>query len=460
VPDLESLYARLPLPLQHVAVSLEGARIQAARFGRGFGPVQKAVSARDDISPDAAAELRDARLRAFVVHAATTVPFYEELFRSLRIDPREIQSLSDLAALPILTKAQIQERPEAFLSRVVPERARLMVHTSGTTGAGLRFPTTIGAVREQWAVWRRYWLRFGIEPGTRCGYFVGRSIVPLKQDTPPFWRYNLPQRRVLFSAYHMSPENLGTYVAELKRRRLPWLHGYPSTLSLVAAHIVDRQIDLGYPLRWVTTSAENLLPHQVELMTRAFGVRPRQHYGMAEAVANFSECEAGRLHVDEDFAAVEFVKRDEGPNEPTLIIGTNFSNPATPMLRFDVRDTVTVGAAVSCECGRPGRVVGAVDGRKEDYVVLTDGTKIGRLDHVFKDMVNVHEAQIRQSSPGEFDILIVRSNRYTSKDEEDLLRELRKRIGEEAAVGVEYVERLPRESSGKSRFVVSDVAAG
>lgn len=112
-----------------------------------------------------------------------------------------------------------------FLSEAVPARDRVTVHTSGTTGAGLRFASTRQALREQWAIWWRYRRWHGIEPGTWCAYFGGRSLVPLKASKPPFWRYNIPARQVMFSAYHMSPENLRAYVDELRRRRLPWIHG-------------------------------------------------------------------------------------------------------------------------------------------------------------------------------------------------------------------------------------------
>ena len=93
---------------------------------------------------------------------------------------------------------------------------------------------------------------------------------------------------------------------------------------------------------------------------------PLQHYGMAEAVANISECEHDQLHVDEDCAAVEFIPNSDGPGYK--IIGTNFTNLATPLLRYDVQDLVTL-TNVTCSCGRPGRVVASVDGRAEDYII-------------------------------------------------------------------------------------------
>jgi len=400
---------------------------------------------------------RDARLRAFIQHCARTVPFYKRRFRELGIAPEEIQTIKDLHRLPILTKEEVQEHYIELVSEEVPKQQQIITHTSGTTGSGLRFATTLRAIQEQWAIWWRYRRWHGLQPGTWCAYFGGRSVVPLSQVRPPFWRYNYPGRQILFSAYHMSPANLAAYVDELRRRRPPWLHGYPSLLALLAAYILESGTDLGYEIRWVTVGAENLLPQQSDLIERAFGVRPMQHYGMAEAVANISECEYGALHVDEDFAAVEFISNLDGPGYK--IIGTNFTNLATPLLRYDVQDLVTL-ANDACPCGRPGRVVASVDGRLEDYIILRNGARLGRMDHIFKDMMNIREAQIYQKRPGEIIIRVVRGRNYTNADEVMLLHETRKRVGDEADIFIEYVEELERSRTGKLRFVVSEIPEG
>jgi phenylacetate-CoA ligase len=176
---------------------------------------------------------------------------------------------------------------------------------------------------------------------------------------------------------------------------------------------------------------------------------------MAEAVANISECDQGRLHIDEDFAAVELVEREQGGYS---VVGTNFTNPLTPLLRYEVEDVVTLLPEPSCACGRPGRVVERIDGRLEDYVVLKDGTRVGRMDHVFKDMVNVREAQIRQSRPGAITIYVVRMPAFTESDEQAIFRETAKRLGDGAEVRMEYVDQLERSPIGKLRFVVSEIS--
>ena len=454
--DLESIYLRLPIPLQHLGCSFVGWRTLRTRYGGEFPKILAEVQERTYWSAEDVLAFRNRRLAGFVAHAAATVPFYSERLSNAGISPWDIKSVQDLAHLPTLGKADAQEYASSLFSKAVPRTETQMVHTSGTTGGALRFALARRGIQEQWAVWWRYRSWHGIGNRTWCALFAGRSVVPSLQVGGPFWRINLPGRQILFSGYHMSHSNLSIYIKELRKRKPPWLHGYPSLLALLAAYMIESDCDLGYDVRWVTTGAENLLPQQAQLIERAFGVTPIQHYGLTEGVANISQCELGTLHVDEDFAAVEFIPLDgEGLHR---IVGTNLSNPATPLIRYESQDLATLRAGSSCSCGRPGRVVERIDGRLEDYVVLRGGARVGRMDHVFKDMVNIVEAQIHQARPGEMTIRIVRGDRFGEADERALRRETAKRVGDEMVVKIEYVRALPRSHAGKLRFVVSEMS--
>ncbi len=456
MPELESAYLRLPVPLQEVAVSAVGWRTRRTRYESTFRAFLREAEERDRWSDERLAAYRDQRLAQAVAHAAAAVPHWREAFRAAGLDPRAVCGLADLAALPTLTKTELQAAPGRFTATGPDLPRAVRVHTSGTTGTGLQLLTCRDAVRRQWAMFWRFCWRHGIPFLAPCALFAGRSVVPAAQQKPPYWRFSRPTRQLVFSAYHMRSETLDAYVAELRRRRIPWLHGYPSTISLVAAHLLEHGVDLGYDLRWVTVSSETLLPHQARTIERAFGVRPRQHYSNTEGVAAISECEDGGLHVDEDFAAVELV--EEGA--VTRLVGTSLWNPCMPLLRYETGDHVTRRGL--CSCGRPGRVVAGVDGRIEGYVVLRDGSRVGRMDHVFKDMVNVREAQIVQKEPGAIVLRVVRGERFADEDERRLLAEVRKRLGDRATVSIEYPDRLERTPGGKLRFVVAaeEAAAG
>jgi len=450
----EAIYSALPVPLQHAFVSLKGWKIKKRRYGTLFQTLLRQYEERNSWSALKLREYRDCRLQEFLRYCEKNVPYYRSKLQRLGISSRDIKSIEDIRELPVLNKTTVQRQYSKFVSESVPPRQGVIVHTSGTTGAGLRFAATKRALAEQWAVWWRYRHWHRIPLSAWCAYFGGRTIIPLKQQSEPFWRLNYPGHQIMFSGYHMSSENLHSYVSALKRYKLEWIHGYPSLISLIASYIVEYDVDLGYQPKWVTTGAENLLPHQRVLIRKAFGVEPRQHYGLAEGVANISECEYGKLHVDEDYAFVEFVP-DEHSNGHK-ILGTNFSNQATALIRYDTGDIAQLeDSSIRCCCGRPGRLIKSIDGRCEDYIVLKNGAKLGRMDHIFKDMIHIREAQLRQFVRGEIEILIVPAEGYTESDEKKLLTEFRKRVGHYTKLSIHYVEELERSRSGKLRFVVS-----
>jgi len=456
MPALYRVYERAPVPLQNLACSLAGWWTGRTRFGRTFDDALAAARGRERLSAEAVAAVRDERLRAFVAHCAATVPYWRRRFAELGIDPRDVRTLADLGRLPVLAKDEVRAHREALFSTAWPRWRCVRRGTGGTTGASLRFRAAPAAVSEQWAVWWRCWGWHGIEPGTWCAYFVGADIVPGRQRTAPFWRVNRPRQQVMFSIFHLRPDTLPAYVDELRRRRLPWIHGYPSVLAILARHLLETGTDLGYRPHWVTTAAENLLPHQADLLERGLGVRPRQHYGLAEGAANLSECEHGRLHVDEDFAAVE-VGPGAAATGALRLVGTNLSNPAFCLLRYDTGDLVVPDPATACACGRPGRLVASIDGRREDTIILGDGTRLGRLAHIFQQVDCLREAQVRQRRPGEVTIRLVPAPGFGPADEAAVLAAARRRLGPSTAIVIERVAAIERGRNGKLRFVVSEL---
>ena len=89
--------------------------------------------------------------------------------------------------------------------------------------------------------------------------------------------------------------------------------------------------------------------------------------------------------------------------------------------------------------------------------MLADGTLVGRMDHAFKDMVNIREAQIYQRILGEIEVRICKTEHYSEKDEITVMAELRKRLGNRMIIRYNYVDAIKRTKNGKLRFVVSEL---
>lgn len=442
--DKMSIYNHLPIWGQNIACHIEGHKILKTRYSQQFWNKLNEYEDRARWSYERLCDYRDKQLHKLSIHAYKTVPYYHKLFDESGVAPESINTVDDLKQLPVLTKEIIKKEPEAFISNVFDKEKLITSHTSGTTGNGFIFKTTREAICEQWAVWWRYRRKVGIKFDDWCALLGGRSVVSISQNKPPFFRWNRPCKQLYFSTYHMNYENLKWYVQTIIDNQINWIHGYPSAINLLADYMLQNHIKVD--IEFITTGAENLLESQKEKIRLAFGHEPYQHYGLSEGTANFSEELDHKMVVDEDFAAVEFI---ENGNGSCSVVGTNLTNFGMPFIRYNTGDVCN---AVET---KNGRIITSIDGRKEDYLILSDGTKVGRLDHIFKDMVNVREAQFVQKSPGLADLNIVRAQGFSNDDEIKLKREIYSRL-KNIDVRIIYVDSIKRTDNGKFRFVISE----
>ncbi|MEM7156187.1 MAG: hypothetical protein AAF799_25260 [Myxococcota bacterium] len=450
------LYGHAPVWAQHLACSAEGLRIQLERFPPGFSTRVRQVEARMQWTEAQRQADRRARLRTMLIHAGQHVPYWRDLFARVGFSPHRMQHEDELARLPRLTKDIIVREGSRMWASEVPAVAGRMSQskTSGTTGAGLVFRASESALREQWAVCWRYRRAHGITRRTWCAQLGGRVIVPLHQQHGPYVRVNAPGRQVLLSGYHLGPHTVQEYLDEIEQRALPWIHGYPSLVVPLAraALAAGRRLPA---LRWVTTSSENLGPVARKTIEEAFGVVPRDLYAQTEAIANACEWPDGQLRFDEDFSVIELLEHDGDDSSVRRIVGTSLDHWHQPFIRYETGDLVRVEDEPD-ESRAPGRRLLSIDGRDEDYVELDTGARVGRLDHVFKALTFIHEAQIRQRQAGAIAIHVVPRGAWTPEHEARLRDEVRQRLGPELQVEVVMETRLPRTNRGKLRLVIRE----
>jgi phenylacetate-CoA ligase len=173
-----------------------------------------------------------------------------------------------------------------------------------------------------------------------------------------------------------------------------------------------------------------------------------------------TECRERRLHVDMEFGIVEVeVEEESDAWERGPLLVTGLANDATPLLRYRVGDIGT-RSKTPCPCGRPGDVFLDVDGRIEDYVMTPDGRLVGRLDHIFKEQLDVAEAQIVQETRDAVEVRVVRRPSWSEASEHSLMKEIRSRLGHAIRVRIVFLDAIERESNGKFRAVKSAVGRG
>jgi phenylacetate-CoA ligase len=413
------------------------------------------------LSPSALRALQDERLRRFVTEVYQHVPYYRQLMDGLGLGPGDITQAGDLPRLPLLDKAAIRANIHSLKAKDARHLARF--NTGGSSGEPLVF--YIGKDRishDVAAKWRatRWW---GVDIGDREIVVWGSPIELGAQDRLRRWRDRLLRTKLL-PAFELSPQNLDRFVDQIQRFRPRMLFGYPSSLALIARHARatgQRLSELGIRVAFVTS--ERLYDDQCADIEQVFGCPVANGYGGRDAGFIAHACPQGSLHVTSEDIIVEILD-PAGANLPAgesgEIVITHLATRDFPFIRYRTGDIGTLGDAV-CACGRGLPVLSRLDGRSTDFVVARDGTVMHGLAliYVLRDIPAIDQFKIVQESLDRTRVLV----KSQPPIDDDLINaiasQFRRRLGADVTVDIERVDNIPRERSGKFRYVVSAVDA-
>jgi len=456
----KTVYEASPAWIQTVLLNAYALGIEAHRYGWAYHRELRCALDRETWPRERIRAYQLERIRAVLDLAYRDSPYYRTTLADIGFEPGDLRTLDVVQDLPLLTKEKVRTQGEVIMTSDTPELGWVHGHTSGTTGSPLGLWYDRGTCVMTNVVDGRQKSWGGRTDREWIGLLLGRVVVPPSQEHPPFWRANHVQRQLWFSSFHLSPANLDHYVREIRRRRLRFLEGYPSTLFILASHVLDLGEVL--PMRSVFTSSETLHSLQREAIEEAFECRIFDFYGHAERTIFACECEAHEgKHVAEDFGLVELVDAEGQPvgaGELGYLTGTSLHNTAMPMIRYRTGD-ISKLLEGRCSCGRTFKRIASVSTKAEDLVITPGGRMISPsvLTHPFKPFDAILKSQIIQEAPDRLLVKIVATDRFRPEDSERLRARIQERVGEQVAIQIEEVSEIPRAASGKYRWIISRV---
>lgn len=457
---LQRIYDIMPYPIQSILLNIYALSIHLERYGKPFSLAFEELLQTQWFSPEQIRQYQFERLKSLIEHAYNTVPYYRKLYDTHGVKPEEIKNLDDISKLPILTREEVQSFGDQLISSQYTKQKLVHGHTSGTTGSPLTcYWDKQTCIYNNAADWRQK-LWGGIKYGEGIALFLGPKIVPSKKNKPPFWQHDRIHNMLWMSAFHLSEAYLPHYLEKLQRFHPAAIEGYPSTIYILARYL--KRIRETLPVKAVFTSSETLLPTQKSLIEECFQAPVYDFYGIAERVAFASQCaEANEYHLNFELAVNEIVDADGNPVKPGkegYLVGTSLFNYGMPFIRYKTSD-VTAIETDQCSCGRYMPRFSGVATKDEDIVVTPEGTLVSSsvLTHPFKPFDVILESQILQEEIDFIRVKIVPRDDFTEKDSEHLIVALHERLGSKVRIELEFVEYIPRTSSGKFRWVISKV---
>jgi phenylacetate-CoA ligase len=394
-------------------------------------------------------------LSRLLEHAVRNIPFYRD-------NPDYARALADSHVhegwrdLPMLDKDVIRQNIHRLKGR--PSWLGLKKTTGGSTGEPLVFFLDRFRTRQkEKAFIFDQWRRAGYRPGDAL--FNIRGAIPRKGKR--LSHYALFNTYVA-SSLDLSLNSVTNYVDSLNRIQPAFLHGYPSTVYLLATLIEEKNCSLDLQLSGVLCGSEKLLPYQRHKIERVFGCGAFNWYGHSEYQVLASECEHSPvLHVYPQYGYLELLPTGhihENGREIYEMVATGFNNYFMPLIRYRTGDYAVIADNQTCACGRNYLLLDEVIGREQEFIVDRKGDLISVTASVFgqhyESFEGIREFQIIQEEIGKIRIKIQPMKDHDERVSKQLIDRMQHLLGNRVIIEHEMVHFIDKTAMGKRQTVI------
>jgi phenylacetate-CoA ligase len=419
-------------------------------------------------SRDRIAHVQARRVRRMVAHAYATVPYYRDVMRKLGLRPEDVRHADDLAALPLINPAQLQQDPGYFHSTVYPPDACHEFYSGGSTGQPRKLYANSACVLENAAHYVRQYAMIRTLVGKARGYRESAiTVYPgileshrFRQDlswVPANW----PIRRQYLSLH--DPPDVNS--ARLNEFQPDVIQGFGSYLGMLFAALHASRTPFHRP-RVITYSSDALPVAIRRLLTDTYGIPVVSSYASTEAHQIGFACPAHLgIHVNEDLYPVRLVTEAGDPVPPGHsgeVVISNLVNRATVLLNYRLGD-LCAWIPKACPCGRTLPLLSLPDGRTDDVIDLPSGRRLHpqalRDVFVHDEMADgIWQYQVVQTSGWQFHVRLLTAPGSSRPAIAAVVQtKMKEALGPAATVTVTFVDQLDdlkRTSRGKFRAII------
>lgn len=403
------------------------------------------------------------KLKGLIDYASKNVPYYEELFKKIKLSSKDIKTLEDIQKVPILTKEILRKEGERLISRSFGNKHVKKGKTGGTTGTPVIVYKDIHNRSFTWASYYRWYEWMGLNYYDSSATFWGARTVlssSLKTKIKDAFSRSI-QNKLVLNSFNMKEETLESFYKAILKHKPVILKGYLSSLLEFAKYIDENNLEF-IKLKAISSTTETLLPNNRQYLERIFGAPVFDQYGCGEISAISYECaQHNGLHINQEHVICEVVDDADNPimNTTGRVVATDLDNLVMPFIRFENGDLATL-TDVKCTCGVNQPLMSSIEGRSVDTITLKNGSKVHGVffSDIFSELGifsnQISRFQIYQEKAGEIELRLECHNTLDLELKENLIRSFERFFQK-----VEYVElpKLNHEKNGKFKYIISTI---
>jgi phenylacetate-CoA ligase len=400
------------------------------------------------------------RLREIIKYSYKYVPYYNKLFKKLKLTYDDIKCIDDLYKLPILTKKIINDNWNYFFPTNINRQHYINASTGGTTGEPLKYRVSSYDRFFGGAMLYRGWSYGKYILGDKMAFLGGTSL-----DINPKNSFDTKLNELLrnikkLSSFEMDENSMKTYIKIINKFKPKYFRGYASSIYFLANWINENNIPINYPYA-VFTTAEKLFPHMRKKIENVLKCEVFDGYGLDDGGVSAFECEEHTgLHIDLEKSILEVVndKNNTIVEGKGKILATSFFNKAMPFIRYNTGDVTNITQDI-CSCGRNLPLLKELVGRSVDFFITPENKYIHGWFFLYifwKYCVGITNYQVIQNTLDTIDIYLVINDDFDDKQ----LYFIENYIKEKSLnwnVNFHFVNKIQQTSSGKYKFIINNL---
>ena len=437
-----------PVFFQNVLISVYNSLQYKVRHGGQYSFYRKYYHAFSNSSKSNLEAEHNRRLTMFLTDSVSYSTWYKR-YKGCRL----------LTDFPVLNKEDIIKNLEIITA--VSEKNAVVSLTGGTTGASMKVLYTKENIQERHALLDHFRAQYGYKIGKRCAWFSGKNIVTeqnLKKGI--CYRDDYINKIRFFSTFHITDRNFDVYWAAFCKFSPEFIVGFPSSVYELCSMAAARGLKLENKVQAFFPTAETLLQIHREVIGSVLGCKIADQYASSEGAPFILECEQGGLHIHPLTGVFEVVDENMQPAQEGEVLVTSFTTEGTPLIRYRIGDRIKLAPKdKQCICGSCFPLVEKIEGRSTDYILSPTHGKVnlGNISNSTKGIEGIIQFQVIQQEPEEVQVLVVAGPDFVTDEHNKFKAALSERFGSQLNINLLVVNEIPKENSGKFRFVKNNL---
>ena len=275
-PIFESIYYYSPQFIQNLAVTLFDLQYYKRRAG-AYKNLKKYYRDAYSLPLMTLRDIQQKRLKDFLQYVNKNSSFHRERWKNINLE--QVDGIEILQHLPIMEKEDLRKNIQEIVT--IKHKDAYVGHTGGTTGKSLEVLYSWNDMQERMAILDFFREKHGYYLGKKIAWFSGKKLLNRSDElNKRYWKTDFWFNIRYYSTFHITPDTILYYIQNLNDFKPEYLSGFPSNIYELASFAKSNKIPIVVKPKYIFTTAETLLPEQVEVIEEQFQSKVLDHYSL------------------------------------------------------------------------------------------------------------------------------------------------------------------------------------